>query len=81
MKFIIKIITFSNLITSKAMENGPGAGFEAYVYPQWSTILGWFIFVACIIPIPLVYLVSYIHEYIAIGRRQVVDFFLYSILF
>jgi hypothetical protein len=56
------------------MENGAGGGFEAYIYPEWSTIVGWLIFAGCIIPIPLVYIVSYIREYRAIGRRDVVCF-------
>jgi hypothetical protein len=58
------------------MKNKAGAGFEAYEYPGWSTALGWLIFVACIIPIPLVYIINYIKEYKAIGlRRRVREFF------
>ena len=55
------------------MKNGSGGGFPAYEYPQWSTILGWFIFVGCIIPIPLVYLVNYIKEYRAIEVKEIVS--------
>jgi hypothetical protein len=78
--FSIKIITFSNLIGSKRMANGAGGGFEAYVYPEWSTIVGWFIFVGCIIPIPLVYIVNYIKEYRAIVLGRIVRVFDYYIL-
>jgi hypothetical protein len=56
------------------MSNGAGAGFDAYVYPEWSTIAGWLIFVGCIIPIPLVYIVNYIREYISAGRKEIVSF-------
>ena len=55
------------------MENGAGAGYEAYIYPQWSTILGWFIFVLCIIPIPSVYLINYIKEYRTINVKELVN--------
>jgi hypothetical protein len=72
--YFVKIITFSNLLTSTTMSNNPGAGFEAYVFPQWSTILGWCIFVACIIPIPLVYIVNYFREYFALRRTKSVSF-------
>ena len=58
------------------MKNKAGAGFEDYAYPNWSTALGWLIFVCCIIPIPLVYLVNFIKEYNAIGTKRLVrEFF------
>ncbi|CAF3654294.1 unnamed protein product [Rotaria socialis] len=38
---IMLVITFSNLWTSKQMSNGAGAGYEAYVDPGWSTVIGW----------------------------------------
>jgi hypothetical protein len=59
----IKIIIFSKLITFAPMKNSASAGYDAYEFPQWSTILGWFIFVACVLPIPLVYLVKYIKAF------------------
>ncbi|CAF4536841.1 unnamed protein product [Rotaria socialis] len=39
--FEVYVITFSNLWTSKQMSNGAGAGYEAYVDPGWSTVIGW----------------------------------------
>ncbi len=71
----LKIITFSNLLTAKTMSNNAGAGFDAYVYPKWSTIAGWCIFVACIIPIPLVFVVNYFREYFSLGRTKSVSFY------
>ena len=61
------------MISAEPMINKEGAGFEKYQYPQWSTILGWFIFIGCIIPIPLVYLVNYIKEYKRLGLQQIVN--------
>jgi hypothetical protein len=57
------------------MSNGAGGGFDAYVYPEWSTAVGWMIFIACIIPIPLVFFVTYFQECFAIGRKQTVSFY------
>lgn len=65
-----QLITFSKLITAKALSNNAGGGFDAYVYPQWSTIVGWLIFISCIIPIPIVFIVNYIREYIALGSAK-----------
>jgi hypothetical protein len=62
------------------MKNEASAGFQAYEYPKWSTILGWFIFAACIISIPLFYVINYIKEYLAIGFKEIVRLF-FSILF
>jgi hypothetical protein len=59
----LKIITVLNLVNSETLQNKEGDGFAAYVFPQWSAILGWIIFVICIIPIPLFFLISYIQEY------------------
>jgi len=70
----IQIIIFSKLITSAPLKIGASGGYEAYQYPQSSTILGWFIFIACIIPIPLVYLVNYIKEYQAIRLLKIVRY-------
>lgn len=53
------------------MKNGSGGGYAAYEYPQWSAILGWMIFVGCVIPIPLVYLINYIKEYRSITPKVV----------
>ncbi|CAM2709398.1 unnamed protein product [Rotaria socialis] len=69
---IMLVITFSNLLTSKQMSNGAGAGYEAYVYPGWSTIVGWCIFVACIIPIPLLFIINYIQEYFSLRRKEII---------
>ncbi len=62
------------MLTAKAMSNNAGGGFDAYIYPEWSTIVGWCIFVICIIPIPLVYVISYIREYRSMDRREIVCF-------
>lgn len=56
------------------MSNGAGAGYKAYVYPEWSTIVGWCIFVACIIPIPLLFIINYIREYLTLRRKDIVSF-------
>jgi len=68
---LIVIITFSNLLTAKPLINKAGGGFNEYIYPQWSTILGWFIFITCIIPIPVVFIINYIREYRSIDRKEV----------
>ncbi|CAF3820110.1 unnamed protein product [Adineta steineri] len=60
---LMLIIIFSKLISSKRMTIGAGGGFDEYIYPEWSVIIGWIIFLLCILPIPLVYLISYINEY------------------
>ena len=67
-----KIITISKLISSEPLKNKASGGYDDYEYPQWSTILGWFIFIACIIPIPIVYIVNYIKEFKAIRLSQIV---------
>ncbi|CAF1391258.1 unnamed protein product [Adineta steineri] len=67
------VIILSKLLTAEPMKNNEGAGFEAYEYPQWSTILGWLIFVGCIIPIPIVYIYNYIKEYKNIGLKQIAN--------
>ncbi len=56
------------------MSNNAGAGFDAYVYPKWSTIAGWCIFAACILPIPLVFIVNYFREYFTLRRTKSVSF-------
>jgi hypothetical protein len=63
------------LLTAKPLSNKAGAGFDAYVFPQWSTIAGWCIFVACIIPIPLVFIVKYFREYFSLRRKEIVSFY------
>ena len=65
------MIIFSNFLTIKPLSNNGGGGFDAYVFPEWSTILGWFIFSLCIIPIPLVYIVTYIREYRSIKNGKI----------
>jgi len=67
---LMLVIIFSKLIGAKTMENEASAGYEKYTYPPWSQILGWFIFILCIIPIPLVYLVNYIKEYRKIEVKE-----------
>jgi len=52
------------------MKSAAGSGYPEYIFPQWTNILGWFIFAFCLIPIPLVYLVNYIREYRALGRSN-----------
>ncbi len=53
------------------MSNNAGGGYKSYVYPEWSTIVGWFIFLICLIPIPLVYVITYIREYRSIDSDEV----------
>jgi hypothetical protein len=53
------------------MSNNAGGGYQSYVYPEWSTIVGWFIFIICLIPIPLVYVMTYIREYRSIDSEEV----------
>ncbi|CAF1234216.1 unnamed protein product [Adineta ricciae] len=67
---LIVILTLSKLASSKLLEHGDGGGFAAYVFPEWSHTLGWFIFVICVIPIPLVFVVNYIKEYRSIERDE-----------
>ncbi|CAF3030397.1 unnamed protein product [Rotaria sp. Silwood2] len=69
---IMLVIILSNLLSAKRMSNSGGGGYESYVYPYWSAIVGWCIFVACIIPIPLVFIVNYIREYFRLGRRRTI---------
>jgi hypothetical protein len=71
---LIKVITFSSLINSKPLSNNAGGGFDAYVYPDWSIIVGWCIFAGCIIPIPLVFIINYFREYFALGRIENVSY-------
>lgn len=67
------MIIASNILTTKPLSNTGGGGFDAYVYPEWSTILGWFIFSLCIIPIPLVYVVTYIREYRSLKSTKAIQ--------
>jgi hypothetical protein len=46
------------------------AGFAEYEYPRWSTILGWFIFVICILPVPLFFVISYIQQYRRLAAQR-----------
>ncbi|CAF0763036.1 unnamed protein product [Adineta ricciae] len=64
------ILTVTNLLNAQPLEAAAGAGFEAYQYPTWSTILGWFIFAFCILPVPLVFVVSYIKQYRKLSAEQ-----------
>ena len=53
----------------KTLSNNGGGGFALYVYPRWSTIVGWCILICCIIPIPLVFIVNYFREYFLLRRQ------------
>lgn len=70
---LVSVIVLSKLITARPLSNGAGGGFAAYVYPEWSNIAGWLIFALCIIPIPLVFIINYIREYMALGRGGTVS--------
>ncbi|CAF3041340.1 unnamed protein product [Rotaria socialis] len=67
---LIIIITITKLISAEPIKLGAGGGFPEYIFPRWSTILGWFIFVFCIIPIPLVFLVNYIKECLSLRAAK-----------
>ncbi|CAM4839307.1 unnamed protein product [Rotaria magnacalcarata] len=64
------VITVSNLLNTAPLKLDAAGGFPAYEFPQWSTTLGWVIFVICIIPIPLVFLINYIREYKRIAKEE-----------
>lgn len=71
----LQILTISNLINSAPLKEDARAGYPAYEYPRWSTILGWCIFVVCVIPIPLVFIISYIRQYRKLAAKQRVSDF------
>lgn len=60
----------SNILNSSPLKESARGGFADYEYPRWSTILGWFIFVGCVIPIPIVFLVRYIEQYRRIAAQR-----------
>ncbi|CAF4127459.1 unnamed protein product [Rotaria socialis] len=64
------VITATNLLNTAPLKLDASGGFPPYEFPQWSTTLGWFIFVICIIPIPLVFLISYIQEYRRMAKEK-----------
>ena len=70
----IEVISLSNLLGAKRMFNGAGAGYQAYEYPPWSSVLGWCIFACCVMPIPLVYFINYIQEYRSLSSRSMLKF-------
>ena len=53
----------ANLVTSTELVAAAEAGYPEYVYPKWSTVLGWLIFVICILPVPAFFIYTYIKEY------------------
>jgi len=57
-------------MNSSTLVDKASGGFAEYVYPRWSTILGWFIFAFCILPIPLVFVISYIKQYRKIAAQK-----------
>ncbi len=59
------------------MKSSAGSGYPEYIFPQWTTIVGWIIFAICLIPIPLVFLINYIREYHALRRSNHVSRFTY----
>ncbi|CAF1258043.1 unnamed protein product [Rotaria sordida] len=64
------IITVTNIIGTRPLTIDAAGGFPHYEFPRWSTILGWFIFVCCILPIPIVFVISYIREYRKIAAQR-----------
>lgn len=66
-----QIVIVTKLISAKPIEIKGSAGYETYVFPIGSTVCGWFIFVACIIPIPIVYIYSYVKEYKLIRAEEI----------
>ncbi|CAF3562698.1 unnamed protein product [Rotaria sp. Silwood1] len=65
-----QVLTISNLIGAAPLSIKAAGGFPDYEFPRWSVILGWFIFVFCILPIPLVFIISYIREYRRLSALQ-----------
>lgn len=59
-----------NLLNSTSLKDKASAGFPDYEYPVWSTVLGWLIFTSCVIPIPLVFIISYIREYRLLAAQR-----------
>ncbi|CAF4778621.1 unnamed protein product, partial [Rotaria socialis] len=58
---------------TQSLKDGAGGGFDEYVYPKWSAILGWIIFAFCILPIPVCYILNYIQEYRKLSRRSLIE--------
>ncbi|CAF1230667.1 unnamed protein product [Adineta steineri] len=67
------ILTITNLLNSAPLKTEAGGGFEAYEFPTWSTVLGWLIFVVCVIPIPLVFIISYIQQYRRLAAERLIN--------
>jgi hypothetical protein len=70
-------------LNSSTLKNDAGGGFPEYEYPRWSTILGWFIFAICVLPIPLIFVIRYIQQYKKLAAERlvckVVSFLVYFI--
>ncbi|CAF3280628.1 unnamed protein product [Rotaria socialis] len=66
-------ITILNFMNTQSLKDGAGGGFDEYVYPKWSAILGWIIFAFCILPIPVCYILNYIQEYRKLSRRSLIE--------
>lgn len=58
-----KVITIANLATSTELVAEEGAGYPEYIYPKWSTAVGWIIFAICILPVPSFFIYTYVKEY------------------
>jgi hypothetical protein len=63
LEIFVKIITALNLLNTNTLTEKAAAGFDEYVYPKWSAVLGWMIFACCVMPIPLYFIFNYIREY------------------
>jgi hypothetical protein len=70
--FFVEVITITNLLNSSTLKEQASGGFPEYEYPRWSTILGWFIFVSCVLPIPVFFVISYIQQYRRIAAERLV---------
>lgn len=77
----VQIITILNLLNTTTLKDEATGGFDEYVYPKWSVILGWMIFVCCVIPVPLIFVLNYIREYRKIPPQPTVCSLIYSSLF
>lgn len=70
---LVQVLTVTNLINSEPLENQAAAGFDAYRFPTWSIALGWFIFVVCILPMPLCYILTYVQGYRKLAAARMVS--------
>ncbi|CAF1573385.1 unnamed protein product [Didymodactylos carnosus] len=61
---LMLVVIISSLIQAKPLKS------ENYLFPTWSIAIGWIIFILCIIPIPIAYVVNYIKEYQQLRREE-----------